>query len=75
MINFLELAKQEVAKYLGIDVQEVFVVWSVKVLQNNKALLSAPGKGVPYFEVTHNGDEKEMYLDVYDKRENIVIKY
>ncbi len=49
---------------------EVFVVWSVKVLQNNKALLSTTLFDGMYYEVTYNGDKKEMYVDAYKKFEN-----
>lgn len=46
---------------------EVFVVWSVKVLQNNKALLSTTLPDGMYYEVTYNGDKEEMYFDAYKK--------
>lgn len=54
---------------------ELYVVWLVKVLQNNKALLSTSrsGDGL-YFEVTHNGDKKEIYIDIYKKQENISVQ-
>ena len=56
--------------------EELYVVWLVKALQNNKALLSTSrsGDGL-YFEVTNNGDKNEMYLDVYKKQENIRVPY
>lgn len=56
--------------------EELYVVWLVKALQNNKALLSTSrsGDGL-YFEVTNNGDKKEIYLDVYKKQENICVPY
>lgn len=53
---------------------EVFVVWSVKVLQNNKALISTTLSDGMYYEVTYNGDKKEMYLDAYKKFENRCIQ-
>lgn len=71
--KFIATAKQLIVDYLqdrDITVNDIYVVWSVKVLQNSKALLSAPGKGIPYFEVTYNGDKKEIYLDVYKKEVN-----
>lgn len=56
--------------------EELYVVWLVKALQNNKALLSTSrsGDGL-YFEVTNNGNKNEMYLDVYKKQENIRVTY
>ena len=57
-----------------ITEDDVYIVWSCKTLQNNKALASAPGKGVMYYELTYNGDKKESYLDAYKKWENKCIK-
>lgn len=52
----------------------VFVVWSCKTLQNNKAILSATIKGAPLYEITHNGDKGELYVDTYNKQSNECIK-
>lgn len=52
----------------------VFVVWSCKTLQNNKALLSTSLSDGMYYELTYNGDKKELYLDAYKKFENRCIK-
>ncbi len=49
---------------------DVYVVWSAKVLQNNKALLSTPLPDGMYYELTYNGDKKEIYFDAYKKFEN-----
>lgn len=54
--------------------EDVYIVWFSKTLQNFKALVSTTLPDGRYFEVTYNGDEKELYLDVYEKRENQVIK-
>ena len=53
-----------------IDLSNVFVVWSCKTLQNNKALLSTTVSDGMYYEITHNGDKCEIYLDAYKKFEN-----
>ena len=52
---------------------DVFVVWSCKTLQNNKALLSTTLSDGMYYEITYNGDKNEMYVDVYKKWENICL--
>lgn len=83
MINeqFIELAKEKVVEYIVSNVVEkggyfveppkVFVTWQVKVLQNYKALLAiSDPDDQHYYEVTYNGDKKQLYLDVYDKQEN-----
>jgi hypothetical protein len=53
---------------------EVYVVWSCKTLQNNKALLSTSLTDGMYYELTYNGDEKELYFDAYKKFENQCIE-
>lgn len=50
---------------------DVYVVWSTKVLQNNKALLSTGLPDGMYYELTYNGDKEEIYLDSYKKFENV----
>ena len=52
---------------------DVFVVWSWKTLQNNKALLSTTLSDGMYYEITYNGDRQEAYLDAYKKFENRVV--
>lgn len=53
---------------------EVYVVWFSKTLQNWKALLSTTLPDGMYYEVTHNGDKNETYIDAYKKFENVVVK-
>lgn len=54
--------------------EDVYIVWFSKTLQNFKALVSTTLPDGRYFEVTYNGDKGELYLDVYEKKENITIK-
>ena len=69
--EFLNLCKDIVVDYFNsqadstdkngkITTDNVFVVWSVKALQNNKALLSTTVSDGMYYEITHNGDKKEI---------------
>ena len=57
----------------AITIDNVYVVWYSKTLQNHKALLSTTNEDGLYFECTYNGDKEEMYLDVYEKIKNKVI--
>lgn len=57
-----------------INSDDVFVVWSCKTLQNNKALLSTTLSDGMYYELTYNGDKREIYFDAYKKWENKAIK-
>jgi len=82
--KFIELCKKIVKDYTNehldksdnvqITEENVFVVWSCKTLQNNKALLSTTLFDGMYYELTYNGDKKELYLDAYKKFENKCIK-
>ena len=56
-----------------ITEDDVFIVWFCKTLQNWKALVSTTISDGMYYEVTHNGDKGETYLDVYKKWENVCI--
>lgn len=80
--EFIKLCKEEVKKYSIADWNkrtpipefEVYVVWYSKTLQNHKALLSTNLPDKMYYELTYNGDKKELYFDAYDKKENKCIK-
>lgn len=77
--EFLKLAAEEVRRYTNEHLEEpqgydVYVVWVCKTLQNNKVLLSTTLPDGLYFEVTYNGDKKELYFDAYHKLENRCIK-
>ncbi len=84
--KFIDICKTEVCKYHNnkvdtlkgesdfIEAKDVYVVWLCKILQNNKALLSTDRKDGMYYEITYNGDKKELYFDAYKKEENKLIK-
>lgn len=82
--EMLDLCKEVVVNYfnenvektdeLRIDKDNVFIVWFSKTLQNFKALVSTTVSDGMYYELTYNGDKKELYLDAYKKRENKCIK-
>lgn len=55
----------------GLD--DVYIVWFCKTLQNWKCLLSSTLPDGMYYEVTYNGDKDEFYLDAYKKFENVKI--
>ena len=82
--KFVELVKQIVADYANkhldvtdnkkITTDDVFIVWSCKTLQNNKALASTTLFDGMYYELTYNGDKNEIYFDAYKKWENKCVK-
>ena len=82
--KFFELVKNLVADYTNehldksdgkqIAIDDVYVVWYCKTLQNWKALASTTLFDGMYYELTLNGDKKEIYLDAYKRFENRAIK-
>lgn len=83
---FMDWAKKTVLEYLATNgpfrafeettfhLEDIFIVWYCKTLQNHKALLGSTAVDGAYFEFTYNGDKDEAYLDVYGKHENVVVK-
>ena len=78
--DFVALVKKTVADYANqhldktdgkqITEEDVFIVWMCKTLQNSKAMVSTTLFDGMYYELTYNGDKKQMYLDAYKKWEN-----
>lgn len=79
-MNYQEIAKEIVLNYANkhldktdnvqITLDDVYLVWFCKTLQNWKALVSTDLPDGMYYEVTYNGDKKEVYLDAYKKFDN-----
>lgn len=82
--NTMKLIKETVRDYtnehidktdkMKITVDDVYVVWFCKTLQNWKALASTTVPDGMCYELTYNGDKDEMYLDAYKKFENRCIR-
>lgn len=69
----MDYFNQRVEKTDGfkLTLDDVYVVWFSKTLQNWKALVSTTVSDGMYYEVTYNGDKKETYVDVYKKWDNV----
>lgn len=52
---------------------EIYIVTFTKTLQHYKAMVATTLPDKMYYEVTHNGDRRETYIDAYRKIENVVI--
>lgn len=77
--KFQKACKELLVKYYkekfekDISIEDIYVVWSCKTLQNNKALISTTVLDGIYVECTYNGDKQETYFDIYKKQENIAV--
>lgn len=56
-----------------VTIDDIYLVWGVKALQNWKALISTTLPDGMYYECTYNGGTNQLYLDAYKKFENVVI--
>lgn len=74
IIDYLRENKEIQDETIRLSIKDIYVVWSVKALQNNKYLLSTTLPDGLYYEMTYNGDKEELYVDVYKKWKNYVIK-
>lgn len=55
-----------------VDLDDVFVVWFCKTLKNWKALVSTTQPNAWYYELTHNGETGQTYIDCYAKITQII---
>ena len=53
-----------------LTMEDVFIVWFSKTHAELEALVSTTVSDGMYYEVTHNGDKCETYLDAYKKWDN-----
>lgn len=73
-MDYQQRAKEVVSLAVqGFTPEELYVVWFAKTLQNWKALVSTDSVDGIYWEVTHNGDKGETYVDTYMKINNSVV--
>ena len=72
VVNYFN-ERAEVTDNKKITEDDVFVVWFCKTLQNWKALVSTTISDGMYYEITHNGDKGETYIDAYKKWENVCV--
>jgi hypothetical protein len=83
VIDLQLLAKVMVVKYFNnhvdktdnkeLVIDDVYVVWWSKTLQNWKGLLSTTIPDGMYYELTHDGDYEVTYIDAYKKFDNTVV--
>lgn len=81
--DFVALVKKTVADYANrhldkadgkrITEDDVFIVWMCKTLQNSKAMASTTLFDGMYYELTYNGNKREVYVDAYKKWENFTV--
>lgn len=74
VFNYIKERLEKTDTHVTFSLDEVYVVWFSKTLQNWKALLSTTLPDGMYYEVTYNGDKQETYIDAYKKFENVKVE-
>lgn len=69
-ITLVKMLFYEKNSDIQLPLEDIYVVWFCKTLQNWKAMVSTNAKDNAYYEVTHNGDKNETYVDRYIKHIN-----
>lgn len=67
------LIKEDREGKIAIPAYSIFITWKCKTLQNYKYLLCTNLNDNKYYELTYNGDKRELYIDEYDKVNNVAI--
>lgn len=77
--KFVNYAKLMIQQYLKdvekieLPLADIYTVWLVKVLENNKGMFSTTLADTRYYEITYNGTKEEFYFDSYVKEKNVAI--
>lgn len=76
--EFIKISKRKIAEDFYkkdskfIDEDEVLLIWFCKTIQNWKGIFTTTFPDGKIFEVTYNGDKKELYIDEYIKSKKLV---
>ena len=77
--DFEVKAKQELIRLIEetygetFGIEDISVVWMAHLLRHKKGIFVDNGKNQRLYEVTYNSATNEMYVDLYEKRRNVVI--
>ena len=74
VFNYLKANIDKTDNIINFTLDNIYIVWFCKTLRNWKALVSTTILDGMYYEITHNGDTNETYVDVYEKCENFTVK-
>lgn len=80
--EFIKKSKEKIVDYRNehyknvenvknIKKKDVKIVWISKTLRHMKGLFISHVTDGMYYELTYNGNKKELYIDVYKKEKNI----
>jgi len=59
-------------KHLTFGIDELFIIQFSRTLQHSKTWITTTLPDGMYYEVTHNGDDGEWYINAYKKVDKVV---
>lgn len=71
--HYIKARLERTDNHVKFNPDDVYVVWFTKTLQHYKGLVSTTLPDGAYYELTHNGDTGETYVDHYVKVNNEAI--
>ena len=79
--QFYKLVQNQVSAYSNahngvahqIRPRDVRVVFTIKILQNFKAIAATLLPDKMLYEITYDGDKQKVYIDAYKKQKNIEV--
>ena len=71
--DYVKARLEKTDTHVTFSLDEVYIVWFSKTLQNWKAMVSTTLPDGMYYEVTYDGDKGKIYLDAYKKFDNVSI--
>jgi hypothetical protein len=74
VFEYIKPRLEKTDRHVTFGIDEVYVVWFAKTLQNWKALVSTTLPDGMYYEVTYSGERGETYIDAYKKFDNAVVE-
>jgi hypothetical protein len=78
-VDIINRAKELLIRYINMQLPsseffqgKILTVWFCKTLQNWKAIMITDLPDNIMYEITHNGEKNETYIDTYEKKSNYV---
>ena len=75
VFEYVKPRLEKTDKHVTFSSDECYIVWFAYTLGNWKALVSTTLPDGMYYEVTHNANKNETYIDAYKKFDNVMLQW
>jgi hypothetical protein len=73
VFEYVKPRLEKTDRHVTFSIDECYIVWFNYTLGNWKALVSTTLPDGMYYEVTHNANKNETYIDAYKKFDNVMV--